>query len=93
MVVEPLMVASKHLGIELVAFPVDKVNLEKRLASDKIPDYTLLLELIGVIEDIIDSLPGYLPTHTFLRVFADEIAVFTSKLAIFGDDKSYIACG
>ena len=43
-------------------------------------------------QDVVNRFLGYIPRHTLFLVFLYKIAVFTSKLAVLGDNKRDIFC-
>ena len=86
--IEPVMVASEHLGLDVVANLIDKVDFKERFAAYEIPNDGFLLEILFVAKDIVDSGLGHFPRHPLLLVFADKVTIFASQLAVLGDDKS-----
>ena len=88
--VEPMMVSAEHLHLEVVAYLVDKVYLQKRFAAYKVPYHALLLHLVLMVKHIVNGLLSNLPGHSLFRVLSHEVAVFTSQLTILGDDEGDI---
>ena len=86
--IEPMVVSAKHLNLEIITNLIYQVYLQERLSTYKIPDDTFLLHLFLMIENIVNSSLSYLPGHPLLRVFAYEVAILTSELAILRDNES-----
>ena len=84
--VEPMVVAAEHLGFQIVTNAVYQVDFKKRFSPDKIPNYRLFGKFI-LVEYVVYGRFGRCSGHTLLSVFPYQIAIFTSKLAILGDDK------
>lgn len=82
-----MVAATIHLRLQVVADLVDELNLQERLAANKVPYDTFLAELLFAVKDIVDGLLGYLPRHPLLGVFSYQIAVFACQLAVFRDDE------
>ena len=88
--VEPMMFSAEHLYLEVVAYLVDKVYLQKGFAAYKVPYHALLLHLVLMVKHIVNGLLSNLPGHSLFRVLSHEVAVFTSQLTILGDDEGDI---
>ena len=82
-----MVVSAKHLNLEIVTNLIYQVYLQERLSTYKIPDDTLLFHIFLMVEDIVNSSLSYLPGHSLFRIFAYEVAILTSKLAVFGNDE------
>lgn len=83
-----MMVSSVHLNFQIVAYPVDKVNLKERLATNKVPYHASLLHVSLMVENVVNSLLRHLPRHALLGVLANKIAILAGELAVLGDDES-----
>ena len=88
--VEPVMVAAEHLGLEIVAYLVNQVNLHKRFAAYEVPNHALLTKVILVAQNIVDSSLRGLPRHLLLLILPNKVTVLTSQLAILRDNKCYV---
>ena len=85
--VEPVMVAAEHLGLEVVAYLVNQVNLHKWLAANEVPNHALLTKVILVGENVVNSSLRSLPRHLLLLILSHKITILTSQLAILRDNK------
>lgn len=85
-----MMVSAEHLCFKIVADFIYQINFEERLSADEVPYHTLLFHVILMVKNVVNCLFCHLPRHTLFRVFPYEIAIFTSKLAVFSDNESYI---
>ena len=85
--VEPVMAQAEHLGLEVVAYLVNQVNLHKRLTANEVPDHALLTKVILVAQNIVDSSLRSLPRHLLLLILPHKVTVLTSQLAILRDNK------
>ena len=83
--IEPMMIPAIHLGLEIIANPIDQVYFEERFSTDEIPDDAFFLHLRLTIKNIINCFFSHIPSHTLVGIFPDEVAILTSKLAVFCD--------
>lgn len=82
-----MVVAAEHLGLEIVAYAVDKLDFEERLSADEVPYHRLFGEVVLMVENIVDCRLGHVPRHALLLVLAHKIAIPACKLAILRDDE------
>ena len=87
-----MVISAIHFHFQIIANLVYQVNLQKWFSTDKIPDYTFFTEFFFTIQYIVNSLFGYIPCHAFLGIFANQVTIFTSKLAILRHDKRDALC-
>ena len=59
--VEPVVVQSVHLRLQIIAYLVYKIYFEERLAADEVPDDTFLVELVLMFQNVVDGLFCHLP--------------------------------
>lgn len=85
--VEPVMAQAEHLGLEVVAYLVNQVNLHKRFAANEVPNHALLTKVILVAQNIVDSSLRGLPRHLLLLILPHKVTILTSQLAILRDNK------
>ena len=85
-----MMITFEQFYLYIIAYLVNQVDFQERLPTDKIPYYTLFLEILLMVKNVINSLLGNLPGHPLFRVLSHEVAVFTSQLTILGDNEGDI---
>ena len=86
--VEPWVVATEHLGLDVVACLVNKVYLQERLAADELEHHRrVFLHHAFVRQYKIHRLFGGFQSHALAVVLTHLVAVATSQLAVFGYDK------
>ncbi len=59
--VEPVVVQSVHLCLQIIAYLVYQVYFEERLAADKVPDDTFFFKFLLMSQDVVDGLLRHFP--------------------------------
>ena len=87
--IEPMVIPTIQLDLDVIANLVDKFDFKERLAADKVPHHRLVGEIgVGLmVEHIVDESLGHFPRHPFLHVLAHKVAVFAGQLAVLSDDE------
>lgn len=85
--VEPVVIPSVHLRLQIVTDLVYQFYLQERLAADEVPRHRFLSKFLLAVENIVNSLLGHLPRHSLLRVLAHQVAVLAGQLAVLRHDE------
>ena len=56
-----MVIASKHLFLQIVAYLVYQIYLQKRFPTNKIPNNTVILKVIFMTKNVINGFLGYIP--------------------------------
>ena len=90
--VKPMVIPAKHFCFQVITYFVYQIYLQKRFPTNEIPNDRLFPELVLMVENVINSLFCYLPGHLLFCILSYEVAVFTSKLAVFRDYEGDVLC-
>lgn len=87
--IEPMVITTVQLDLDVVANLVNKFYLQERLAADEVPHHRLVCEIgVGLmVKHIVDEGLGYFPRHPLLHVLAHKVTILTSQLAVLGDNE------
>lgn len=87
-----MVVTTVHLGFDIVAYPVDKVNLEERFPADKVPYHALVckVRVCLPVQYVVNRRLGGTPRHPLLFVLPHQIAVLARQLTVLGNYKGNV---
>ena len=90
--VKPVMIPAIHFRLQIVAYLIYQFHFQKWLTTNEVPYHTFFSIFFFMVKDIVNCLFSYIKRHSLFFILTNQVAIFTCKLAIFGNNESNGFC-